>query len=49
MLLAQRFDWRKDEDLASAFDSATTAGARALGLTGYGLAPGHGGQRLPAA
>jgi cytosine deaminase len=41
MLLAQRFDWRKDEDLASAFDSATTAGARALGLTGYGLAPGH--------
>src|SRR5262245_48636567 len=41
MLLAQRFDWRKDEELASAFDSATTAGARALGLTGYGLTPGH--------
>jgi cytosine/creatinine deaminase len=41
MLLSQRFDWRKDEELASAFDSATIAGARALGLTGYGLAPGH--------
>ena len=41
MLLSQRFDWRKDEELASAFDSATSAGARALGLTGYGLAPGH--------
>ena len=41
MLLAFRFDWRKDEELASAFDSATTAGARALGLTGYGVAPGH--------
>jgi len=41
LLLAQRFDWRKDDELASAFDSATTAGARALGLAGYGLAPGH--------
>jgi cytosine deaminase len=41
MLLSQRFDWRKDEELASAFDSATSAGARALGLSGYGLAPGH--------
>jgi cytosine/creatinine deaminase len=41
MLLARRFDWRKDEELAAAFDSATIAGARAVGLTGYGLAPGH--------
>ena len=41
LLLALRFDWRKDEELAAAFDSATTAGARALGLAGYGLAPGH--------
>ena len=41
LLLALRFDWRRDEELASAFDSATIAGARALGLTGYGLAPGH--------
>src|SRR5215470_3539014 len=41
LLLAMRFDWRKDEELASAFDCATTAGARALGLAGYGLAPGH--------
>ena len=41
MLLAYRFDWEKDEELASALDSATVAGARALGLNGYGLAPGH--------
>ena len=41
MLLAYRFDWSKDEELASAFDSATHAGARALGLSGYGLMPGH--------
>ena len=41
LFLALRFDWRNDEELASAFDSATIAGARALGLTGYGLAPGH--------
>jgi cytosine deaminase len=41
LLLALRFDWRRDEELASAFDSATIAGARALGLTGYALAPGH--------
>jgi cytosine deaminase len=41
LLLALRFDWRNDEELASAFHSATVAGARALGLTGYGLAPGH--------
>jgi cytosine deaminase len=41
LLLALRFDWRNDEELASAFDSATVAGARALGLAGYGLGPGH--------
>jgi cytosine deaminase len=41
LLLALRFDWRQDEELASAFDSATIAGARALGLAGYGPAPGH--------
>ena len=41
LLLALRFDWSKDEELASAFDSATTAGARALGLAGYDLALWH--------
>jgi cytosine deaminase len=41
MLMAFRFDWSKDEELASAFDSATFAGARAIGLAGYGLAPGN--------
>lgn len=39
-LLAFRFDWSKEEELRSALDSATTAGARALGLSDYGLAPG---------
>ena len=41
MLLAFRFEWAKDAELASAFDSATYAGARALGLSGYGLEPGN--------
>jgi len=41
LILALRFDWRKDEELAAAFEAATIAGARALGLAGYGLAPGH--------
>ena len=40
-LLAFRFDWATDEDLSSAFSSATDAGARAIGLKDYGIAPGH--------
>ena len=40
-LLAFHYDWSKDEELASAFASATTAGAKALALEGYGIAPGH--------
>ena len=39
-LLALRYGWSKDADLAVAFDIVTTGGARALGLTNYGLAPG---------
>lgn len=37
MLLALRFDWNKDDDLAMALDLVTAGGARALGITGYGL------------
>jgi cytosine deaminase len=37
MLLALRFGWSKDEDLLAAFDIVSHAGARALGLTDYGL------------
>lgn len=37
MLLALRFGWNKDEDLTMAFDIVTAGGARALGVTGYGL------------
>lgn len=40
MLLAYRFDWNKDEDLAAALAAATGEGARALGLSGYGLSEG---------
>lgn len=40
MLLAYRFDLNKDEQLRAAFDAATLAGARALGLERYGLEPG---------
>lgn len=40
-LLALRFDFSRDEELAGAFDSATVSGARALGLGGYGVAAGN--------
>jgi cytosine deaminase len=40
MLLALRFGWSKDADLAAAFDIVTNGGARALGLSHYGLEPG---------
>ena len=39
-LIAMRFGWSKDEDLAVAFDVASAGGARALGLDRYGLVPG---------
>lgn len=37
MLMALRFNWSKDEDLAAAFDVVTHGGAHALGLKNYGL------------
>ena len=40
MLLAMRFGWSKDGDLAAALDIVTQGGARALGLQHYGLEPG---------
>lgn len=40
MLLAWRSGFRSDEDLAVAYDCASAAGARALGLDGHGLAAG---------
>lgn len=40
MLLAFRFDWAKDTELAAAFDCATQAGAKALNLPDYGLEVG---------
>ncbi len=40
MLLAFRFDWAKDTELAAAFDCATRAGAKALNLPDYGLEVG---------
>ena len=40
MLLAMRFGWSKDADLAMAFDIVSTGGARALGIAHYGLEPG---------
>lgn len=39
-LLAQRFGWSRDEDLATALDIVTWGGARALGLENYGLGVG---------
>jgi len=41
MLLAYRFDWGKDEELRQALNAATSAGAKALGLEGYGLEVGR--------
>ena len=40
MLVAWRAGFRTDEDLEAALDLATNAGAAALGLRDYGLAPG---------
>jgi cytosine deaminase len=40
MLIAWRSGFRTDADLAIAFDTASTAGAQALGLEKYGLAVG---------
>ena len=40
MLIALRFGWSKDEDLAMAFDIASAGGARALGIANYGLGVG---------
>ncbi len=36
-LLAFRFEWSKDSEFAAAFDCATAAGAKALGLAAHGL------------
>jgi len=41
MLLAYRFYWAKDEELAAALATVTTDAATALGLADYGLAPGR--------
>ncbi|MBS0344318.1 MAG: amidohydrolase family protein [Proteobacteria bacterium] len=39
-LIALRFGWSKDADLAAAFDVVSHGGARALGLAGYGVEAG---------
>ncbi|HEY1411877.1 MAG TPA: amidohydrolase family protein, partial [Rhodopila sp.] len=43
MFVGLRNNLRRDDELAMALDTVTTGGARALGLTGYGLSPGCGG------
>jgi cytosine/adenosine deaminase-related metal-dependent hydrolase len=43
MFVGLRNNLRRDDELAMALDVVTSGGARALGLTGYGLAPGCGG------
>jgi cytosine deaminase len=40
MLIALRFGWSKDDELAMAFDIVSAGGARALGIGSYGLAAG---------
>ncbi len=40
MLLALRFGWSKDAELAMAFDIVSSGGARALGIPNYGLEAG---------
>ncbi|MGB3865667.1 MAG: amidohydrolase family protein [Xanthobacteraceae bacterium] len=40
MMLGYRSDLRTDDDLAVAFDTVTAAGAKALGITDYGLQVG---------
>ncbi len=41
LFLCQRFDFAKDQELGKAFDCVTTGGARALGLSDYGIALGR--------
>jgi cytosine/adenosine deaminase-related metal-dependent hydrolase len=43
MFVGQRYNLRRDDELTLALDVVTTGGARALGLAGYGLTPGCGG------
>jgi cytosine/adenosine deaminase-related metal-dependent hydrolase len=43
MFIGLRNNLRQDAELALALDAVTTGGARALGITDYGLAPGCGG------
>ena len=40
MLLAYRFDWDKDAQLATALEAASINGARAIGIPDFGLAEG---------
>ncbi len=46
MLVALRFNFRSDDGLALALHTATTGGARALGLSGYGLEVGCAGDAV---
>lgn len=43
MFVGQRYNLRRDDELALALDVVTSGGARALNLEGYGLTPGCGG------
>jgi cytosine/creatinine deaminase len=43
MFVGQRYNLRRDDELVLALDVVTTGGAQALGLKGYGLAKGCGG------
>ena len=43
MFIGQRYNLRRDDELALALDVVTTGGARALGLADYGLSPGCSG------
>ena len=40
MLIAMRYDLRRDDDLAAAFACVSTEAARGCGFAGYGLVPG---------
>jgi cytosine/adenosine deaminase-related metal-dependent hydrolase len=40
MFVGLRNNLRRDDELALALDTCSAGGAKALGLTGYGLAPG---------
>jgi len=40
MYVGQRYNLRRDDELSLALDVVTIGGAQALGLEGYGLAPG---------